>query len=158
MNYFKKSLTIIIIGIILFGLTGCSGNVNKVENDDNVNLSKLNFTLPANWSKRGDENELFFDDENNQTVGGITLVGYYGDYNSALPNHSETLNTEDIDTSLGKGKLYTLERSTPAASNNNETWIEIHAVIPAIKNNQAYDIWIMGKKDILLDILKSMHY
>ncbi|WP_325390154.1 hypothetical protein [Desulfitobacterium sp.] len=52
MNSFKKSLTIIITGIILSGLTGCNGNTEKivstnpqvvgstVENDDNVNLKQ----------------------------------------------------------------------------------------------------------------------
>jgi hypothetical protein len=169
MDHFKKSLTIIITGIILCGLTGCGGNVNKevtakaktvkkaVEKDNNINLNKLNITFPANWSKRGNDSEIFFDDENKKTVGGITLVGYYGDYNSTLPNHSETLGTEDIDVSLGKGKLFTLKRSYPAASNNNETWNETHAVIPTNQNNLAYDIWIKGKKDTLLNILKSIH-
>ncbi|WML43856.1 hypothetical protein [Neobacillus sp. PS3-40] len=128
-----------------------------VENSNNINLNKLTITFPSNWSKRGNENELFFDDENKKPVGGITLVGYYGDYNSTLPNHSEILNTEDIDVSLGKGKLFTLKRSNPADSNNNETWNEIHAVVPANKNNLAYDIWIKGKKNILLNILKSIH-
>lgn len=158
MNYLKKSLTIIIIGIILLGLVGCSKNVNNVEKDSQINLSKLDFTLPSNWSKRVDGNEVFFDDENNQTVGGISLAGYYGDYDSALPNHSETMSTEDIDTSLGKGKLYTLERSEPAASNNTKTWTEVHAIIPVVENKRAYDVWLMGQKDILLSILKSMHY
>jgi hypothetical protein len=168
MYHFKKTLIIIISGIILFGLLGCSGNIKKevttnaklgkkVANNNNINLNKLNITYPANWTKRGNENEIFFDDENKKTVGGISLVGYYSDYNSSLPNHSETLNTEDIDVSLGKGKLFTLKRSNPAASNNKETWNEIHAVIPTNKNNLAYDIWIKGKKDTLLNILKSLH-
>jgi hypothetical protein len=74
-----------------------------------------------------------------------------------LPNHSEILNTEDIEVSLGKGKLFTLKRSYPAASNNNETWNELHTVIPTNQNNLAYDIWIKGKKGTLLSILKNIH-
>lgn len=62
-----------------------------VENDNNLNLNELNITYPENWTKRGTEIEMFFDDENKQTVGGISLVGYYGDYNATLPNHSEIL-------------------------------------------------------------------
>lgn len=170
MYNFKKSLAIIIItGIILSELTGCSGKTNKeitanakpinetVENDNSVNLNKLNVTLPSTWTRKGNENEIFFNDENKQTVGGISLVGYYDNYNATLPNHSEILSTEDIDTSVGKGKLFTLKRSNPAASNNNETWNEIHAVIPANKNNLAYDIWIKGTKDTILNILKTIN-
>ena len=170
MYYLKKSLVIVITGIILFGLAGCSGNTNKrvatnanvktvketAENIDSINLNKLRITYPSNWTKRGDENEIFFDDENKQTVGGISLVGYYGNNNAALPNHSETLDSEDINTNIGKGKLFTLKRSNPAASNNNETWNEVHAIIPSNKNNVAYDFWIKWKKDILLNILKSI--
>jgi hypothetical protein len=167
MGHFKESLIIIFTGIILFGVTGCGGKVNKevtakaqtfkkaVENEGGINLKKLSFTYPANWSKRGNENELFFDDENKKTIGGISLVGYYGEFNSSLPNHSETLSAEDINIRLGKGKLFTLNRSHPAASNNNETWNEIHAIIPA-HNKLAYDIWIKEDKETLLNILKSI--
>ena len=107
--------------------------------------------------KRGNESEVFFDDENKQTVGGISIVGFYADYGASLPNHSKILSTEDIDSSLGKGKLYTLERSNPAASDNPKTWNEIHAIIPANKNNMAYDICVNVKKDTLINILKSFH-
>lgn len=170
MYNFKKYLAIIIItGIILSQLTGCSGITNskitaqaksideKIENDNRLNLNKLNVTLPAAWTRKGNENEIFFNDENKQTVGGISLVGYYNYYNTTLPNHSEILNTEDINTSIGKGKLFTLKRSNPAASNNNETWNEMHAIIPANKNNLAYDIWIKGTKDTILNILKTIN-
>lgn len=126
--------------------------------NNGINLNELNITYPGSWAKKGNENEIFFDDEKKQTVGGISLVGYYGDYNSILPNHSEISNTEDIDICLGKGKLFTLKRSNPAVANNNETWDEIHAVIPANKNNLAYDIWIKGTEDTLLSILKSINY
>lgn len=166
MNKFGKYLIIIITGVIMFGLSGCvkttkAAAVNK-QNDksaadaNNINLNKLNITIPPNWTKTGNENEIFFDDENKQTIGGITVVGYYGEYKSSLPNHSEITNTEDIDISIGKGKIFTLKRNYPAASGNNEIRIEIHAIIPSDKKNSAYDIWIKEKKDILLSILKSI--
>lgn len=140
-----------------------NGNLETPEkqpNDTskNINLNNLNITLPANWSKRGNENEVFFDDENKQTVGGISLVGYYGDNKASLPNHSTILNTEDIDISLGKGKIFTLNRSNPAASNNNETWNEIHAIIPISNNNMAFDIWIKGEKATLLTLLSGIQF
>lgn len=142
-------------------VTTVPGNVaktsNKIVTENEINLNKLIFTLPSNWTKRGNESEIFFDNENKQTVGGIRIVGYYGDYRASLPNHSKILNTEDVDSSLGKGKLFTLELSNPAASNNPNTWNEIHAIIPLNNNNMAYDIWVNVKKDTLINILKSLH-
>jgi hypothetical protein len=151
---------------MMFGLSGCAKNTSAAvvsaqsnksaaEKDNKINLNKLNITIPSDWTKTGNENEIFFDDENKQTAGGISVLGYYGDYKSSLPNHSEIINTEDIDISIGKGKIFMLKRSYPAASGNNETWTEIHAIIPSV-NNLAYDIWVKGEKDILLHILKSI--
>jgi hypothetical protein len=172
MNNLKRTLTLLIIAFLLLGLAGCSEKKNsivtsgpktlaetgnKIEADNKINLNNLKFTLPANWIKRGNESEIFFDDENKQTVGGISVIGYYGDYGASLPNHSKILSTEDIDSSLGKGKLFTLERSNPAASNSPKTWNEIHTIIPVNSNNMAYDIWVNVKKDTLINILKSLH-
>ena len=166
MNNLKRTLTLVITAFLLLGLAGCSEKKNSIvtsvpktvaEIGNKINLNNLKFTLPANWTKRGNESAIFFDDENKQTVGGISVVGYYYDYGASLPNHSKILSTEDIDSSLGKGKLFTLERSNPAASNNPKTWNEIHAIIPVNNNNMAYDIWINMKKDTLINILKSFH-
>lgn len=168
MNSLKTTLTAIITGILILGFIGCSEKKNNIvittpkpvsdtsyKTDDNkIKLNNLNFTLPLKWEKRGNESELFFDDENKQTVGGISVVGNYGD---SLPNHSKILSTEDIDSSEGKGKLFTIERSNAAASNNPNTWNEVHAIIPADKNNMAYDIWVNVKKDTLINIIKSLH-
>lgn len=69
------------------------------------------------------------------------------------------LNTEDINTGLGKGKLFTIERDHPAAADNNERLTEIHAIILADISNLAYDIWIKGdKQDTLIGILRNIHY
>lgn len=172
MNNFKRILTVVITMLLLLGLTGCSEkkssivtNVqksvdatgNKAGDDNKINLNNLNIILPKNWMKRGNESELFFDDENKQTVGGISIVGYYGEYSASLPNHSKILSTEDIDTTIGKGKLFTLEESDPAVSDNYKTWNEMHAIIPTNKNNMAYDVWINVKKDTLINILKTFN-
>ncbi|MFL0268067.1 hypothetical protein [Candidatus Clostridium radicumherbarum] len=171
MYKFRRTLTAVITGLIILGLTGCSekkNNIvttvskkvtetgNKIDADNKINLNNLNYTLPSNWVKRGNESEIFFDDENKQTSGGISVVGYYGDYGASLPNHSKILSTEDINSNLGKGKLFMLELSNPAASNNPKTWKEIHAIIPS-NNNKAYDIWVNVNKDTLINILKSFH-
>ena len=170
MHNLKKILMVVIIGFLLLRLTGASekkNNIvtavpkavaetdNKIEDVNKINLNNLNFTLPENWMKRGNESEIFFDDENKQTVGGISIVGYYGEYSSSLPNHSKILSTEDIDTTIGKGKLFTLEESDPATSDNYKTWNEMHAIIPTNKNNMAYDVWVNVKKDTLINILKT---
>lgn len=129
-----------------------------VENDDKINLNKLNITAPPRLTKKGDENQVLFQDENKQTVGGISIVGYYGDCASTLPNHSELLEpSQDINTNLGNGKIFTLKRSDTAASGTNKTWIETHAIIPSKGKNLAYDIWANGKKDIVLSILRGIN-
>lgn len=150
----------------MFGFSGCSKAINTaavntpnksaaVKKDEKINLNKLNITLPLKWTKRGNENEMFFYDEKEQAAGGIRLIGYYGDYNSTLPNHSKIVASSDEDTALGAGKIFTLSRDNPAASGNSETWTEIHGIIPA-GNNLAYDIWVKGEKDILMNILKNI--
>lgn len=168
----KMVLMVVIVGFLLLGLTGSSerkNNIvtdfpkvgaetgNKIEDVNKINLNNLNFTLPENWVKRGNGSEIFFDDENKQTVGGISIVGYYGEYAASIPNHSKILSTENIDISLGKGKVFTLEESDTAASDNSKTWNEIHAIIPINKNNMAYDIWGNVKKDTLINILKTFN-
>jgi hypothetical protein len=171
MNNLERALILVITAFLLLGLTGCSEKKNSIvtsapktiaETDNKIEANKINlnnikFTLPTNWTKGGNESEIFFYDENKQTIGGISVVGYYGDYGASLPNHSKILSSEDIDSSLGKGKLFTLERSNPAASNNPNKWNEIHTIIPVNNNNMAYDIWVYVKKDTLINILKSFH-
>lgn len=131
---------------------------NLIETNNDIKLSKLYFSIPINWTKRITGNEISFEDEKKQIVGGIERVGYYGNYNAALPNHSETLSIKNINTCLGKGKLFALERSNPASSGSNVTWNEFHAIIPIYNKNLAYDIWVKGSKDILLNILKSIQF
>jgi hypothetical protein len=61
---------------------------------------------------------------------------------SSLPNHSQVLGTEDVETPLGKGKMFLLERDQPAASGNNQKWREVHAIIPLDGKKTAYDFWL----------------
>lgn len=82
MNNFKKVMPIIAAGIILSGLAGCNQKTNAIINDNSkavsviadnpkissaiteadnkIDLNKLSFTLPAGWSKRGGQYEIFF--------------------------------------------------------------------------------------------------
>lgn len=163
MNKFK----IFIIGVfVILLLSGCSADKkitasanSRVQNttsksDNPVDLNSLHIALPSGWTKRGNESEIFFDNENKQAVGGISVLGYYNNY-PTLPNHSETIKSEDINTALGSGKLFTLKRSEPAASGSNKTWTEMHALIPINDRNLEYDFWIIGNRDMLLKILKD---
>lgn len=54
---------------MLFGLTGCNSQANAAENNRGINLYKLEFTYPKGWTKRGNEKEIFFDDEDKQING-----------------------------------------------------------------------------------------
>lgn len=121
-----------------------------------INLNNLIFDLPKNMTKKVTESDIVFYDVNEKETGGISLVGYYGTYTGTLPNHSETINTKDIHTNLGTGKLFTLKCGNPAASGSTETWDEVHAIIPVNGNNVAYDIWLKGTKDNLTEILNSI--
>lgn len=101
--------------------------------------------VPAGWSKKYDGAlEIEFLNEKGATQGGFFRVGYYANQplHSSLPNHSQELSIEDVDTPLGKGKLVVLERDHPAASGNNEVWQEIHTIIPIVNEKLAYDFWL----------------
>ncbi|UZQ51235.1 hypothetical protein [Clostridium kluyveri] len=46
-----KFLTIVIVGIIVVGVTGCSSNRSNMPNNTNVSLNKLNITYPSDLDK-----------------------------------------------------------------------------------------------------------
>jgi hypothetical protein len=88
------------------------------------------------------------------TIGGVDILSRestkqpdsVSDYSAVLPNHSRELNNQPISTPAGTGRLFTLERSYPAASGNTQVWREQHAYIPADK--RFYDIWlVVGPQD-----------
>lgn len=76
-------------------------------------------------------------------VGAIEIYGYYGEGSgSGRPNHSSIVRFEDIKSGLGNGNLYVLERSMPAASKDQRTWIEYYAIFPIKGFDLAYNVWI----------------
>ena len=133
--------------------------ISTIVEENPIALERLKLRLPSNWVKKGDAMQIDFLDISKKIVGGIQLLGYYGEQpGGCLPNHSDIVSSEEVNTSLGKGKLYVLSRSNSAASLDTKTWFEIHAVIPIINKERAYDFWIMGKnKYALLNILKGIN-
>lgn len=103
-------------------------------------------TLPEPWSI-----EEFGQDEyrfrlGEDVIGGMFLVGFYDqNHKNGLPNHSEIIKSEKINSKLGEGNLYILNRSTPSAELNKNEWFEIHAIIPTqFDKGLAYAIWFQS--------------
>ncbi|HVJ49092.1 DUF4362 domain-containing protein [Desulfitobacterium sp.] len=97
--------------------------------------------LPTGWdiNLNGDKDGQIL--KKGKVVGQIEMIGYYGN-NSSLPNHSSIVQTEDITSGLGKGKMYILDRDTPAASAEQRRWTEIYVVLPISNSNLAFGISI----------------
>lgn len=78
------------------------------------------FVLPANWQLViGNDpiQEIIFVDEKGITRGWSFLKSNYPEayLGSIMPNHSNYLSVEDIETPLSTGYLVVLERGYPAA-------------------------------------------
>jgi len=132
--------------------------VQPVLQRQSVILDGHSFILipPFNWALDISQNLIVLKDETEQIRGEITLVGFYNNYPSGLPNHSEILTEEDIDSALGTGKIYVLERSHPAASGNQEKWQEVYAVIPISNKDLAYLFWIKADPQESLEVNKEL--
>lgn len=111
-------------------------NFDKVE-------FKVTGDMPEGW-------KVFFPVKNqgqifkgNKQIGSLEIYGYYGDESgSGRPNHSSIVSVENIQSGLGKGKLYKLERDRSTASQSPRTWIEYYAIVPIEGYNLAYNVWI----------------
>jgi len=57
-----------------------------------------------------------------------------------LPNHSQVKRSEEVDVKADEVRLFTLERSHPAASGLEEKWLELYAVIP--RGKLSANIWL----------------
>ncbi|MTV48349.1 hypothetical protein GJ688_05040 [Heliobacillus mobilis] len=65
-----------------------------------------------------------------------------------LPNHSLIKDTEDITTPLGRGKLFLLERSYSAASEDDTVWYEIYIIVPIKDTKYSYCTWLKVEKSV----------
>ncbi|WP_434512142.1 hypothetical protein [Desulfitobacterium sp. AusDCA] len=104
---------------------------------------KLTGNLPEGWRITfpfKNQGEIF---KRDKQVGAIEVYGYEGEsFGSGLPNHSSIVRAEEIKSGFGNGKLYTLERSEPAASKTPRTWNEYYAIFPIKGENLAYNVWV----------------
>ncbi|KLU61664.1 hypothetical protein CEB3_c20970 [Peptococcaceae bacterium CEB3] len=75
------------------------------------------------------------------SVGRIETVGYH-DGLASLPNHSSVIRTENVISGAGQGKLYIIDRSMPAASPTQKTWLQIFAAVPIASRNEALGVWV----------------
>ncbi|OME77194.1 hypothetical protein BK120_27085 [Paenibacillus sp. FSL A5-0031] len=97
-------------------------------------ISNLELTLPKGWNLNT-ENQFgtSLADENGINLGSVVTYPYTDDFsfNMYKPNHSEITHEEEIDTSIGSGKLYTLDADNgTAASGLTGTHDVYFAVIP----------------------------
>lgn len=138
--------------------TAAASPVQPVLQRQSAVLDGHRFDLlpPFNWALEISENLIVLADETGQKRGEITLIGYYGNDASCLPNHSTCLSEEDTETPLGAGKIFVLERDHPAAVNNPEKWQEIYAVIPIPNKDLAYLFWITSDTQENIEVNKDL--
>ncbi|MGG1638697.1 hypothetical protein [Paenibacillus sp. NRS-1760] len=104
-------------------------------------ISNLELTLPKGWNLNMEDHfGASLTDENGINLGSVVTYPYTDDFsfNMYKPNHSEITYEEVIDTSIGSGKLYTLDADNgTAASGLTGTHDVYFAVIP-IQDKKIY--------------------
>jgi len=97
-------------------------------------VSNLELSLPKGWNLNTEDHfGSSLTDENGINLGSVVTYPYADDFNFKMykPNHSEITNEEVIETSIGNGKLYTLDADNgTAASGLTGTYDVYFAVIP----------------------------
>lgn len=147
-----------------------NSSINSQNTVLSVDVRKLQFTLPANWSVKINSYDVAIFYQNGIKEVGSLLI--YNDYpykddneliHNITPNHSETLWSEDISVPLGKGKMAAFKITSPAAAPVQTVEFEIGAIIP-ISNDQAYETLIRTKdasdsnKKLFMGILNNIKY
>ena len=155
-----------------------TANTNKDKPNDNiiddniqkyystVDVFKLKFTLPSNWSAKAycDNTVSFY--ENGVENGGLVINKIDNEQSlidNITPNHSELLWSEDINVPLGKGKMAAFKITPGVADPTQIITFEIDAIIP-ISDQQAYEMQIntkdagAGNKKIFMDIINNISH
>ncbi|HWP97089.1 MAG TPA: stalk domain-containing protein [Syntrophomonadaceae bacterium] len=96
--------------------------------------SRISLPLPSEWGIMN--NQIIITDEQDHIIGAFEELGGY-----FLPNHSQTLSDKTVAGTIGEGRLLLLSCSTPAASTTQESWQEVHAMLP-LKNQHWLDLWV----------------
>jgi hypothetical protein len=167
----------IILILIILCATGCKSNNNKMDNMKFQNGSDVDFynieekydsilvDLPEDWQVNNDYKTIFnIIDEKGDKKGEIWVYEYKKDFDlkALQPNHSSITNDEEIDLSIGKGRVLTLDADNgTAASGITGTHDEYLASISvdekeiyyiSFNNNDENEI----SKEIFMSILKSI--
>jgi hypothetical protein len=163
----KRTLALICSVLVLEILLGCKSPHVAVStfgrssdtvktNETSVNADyKVIGELPDSWEVSLSEENKGQILKKGSPVGFIEVIGYAGE-TTALPNHSVIVRSEDIESALGNGRLYILERSTPAASLVTKSWTEYYALIPIEGRNFAFSVCIDTDNENLEHDLKDM--
>ncbi|MGE5453842.1 MAG: hypothetical protein ACM3O9_01450, partial [Methylocystaceae bacterium] len=85
--------------------------------------------LPLGWKLKATSGQLTLLDQRGQIQGNMELIG--GNY---LPNHSQTLQQEDIFGVYGQGRVMLISLTQPAASFKSSSQQAVYALVP-LKNN-----------------------
>lgn len=149
-------------------------NNNVADNNNQkkysaIDISKLKFNLPSNWSIQNITNDSADFYENGVENGGSIII--YDNYyykgeeliQNITPNHSELLWTENISVPLGNGKIAAFKITSPQAAPIQTEQFKISAIIP-ISDQQAYEIWLYTKdastinKKLFMNIINNIKY
>lgn len=154
---------------ILNNIKSCNHIVdNKQKASASVDVQKLKFSLPSDWSTVINSHySISFKGNGLSNAGGLIVNSYpyRGEQliQNIAPNLSYNLWTENISVPLGTGKMAAFKIVSPISASAQTEEFEIGAIIP-ISNDQAYEIWIKTKdtsdssKKLFMDILNNIKY
>ncbi len=116
-----------------------------------LSADKVSFPLPADWSLEQSNQEIIIEDNQGCCIGAIEELGGY-----FLPNHRDILNDKKLASGWGESHLLVLLYQSPAASEIQESWQEVHAMIP-LKSQHWLDISVkVSSKDNVEELQKIL--
>lgn len=132
-----RGLLIIVVTAFLAGAAGCAGKTETYASAE----GGYALPVPAGWKVKPQGGGQLILHAAGADAGGLDILGRKpGPDPEYLPNHSRELDRRVISTPAGPGRVFTLERSLPAASGDPRVWREQHAFIPA--GDRVYDLWV----------------
>lgn len=113
--------------------------------------ARISLPLPANWAIIEHGYPKTIKDEQGRSIGSLEELGGY-----FLPNHRDILSDKKLEGGLGESHLLVLLYQSPAASEIQESWQEVHAMIP-IATQHWLDIGIkVSPEDDLVELQKIL--
>ncbi len=113
--------------------------IDGLYKSDRLDLKDIiiSLPLPTIWEKESsDQGILQIKGEQSRIIGAFEeLGGYY------LPNHRNILSDKKLDGGMGESHLLLLFYQSPAAGEKQESWQEVHAMLP-LKGGKWLDCWV----------------